>query len=68
MFNKAITKAPVNDSGIGKDLSLAVANRSAALFKLGFLKLALEDIEFAFVAGYPKDLRLHIIVKIKRCF
>jgi len=72
MFNKAITKAPVNDSGIGKDLSLAVANRSAALFKLGFLKLALEDIEFAFVAGYPKDLRyklferkIKILVELK---
>eukprot|EP00092_Neocalanus_flemingeri_P008426 GFUD01009082.1.p1 GENE.GFUD01009082.1~~GFUD01009082.1.p1 ORF type:complete len:676 (+),score=159.68 GFUD01009082.1:46-2073(+) len=57
MFNKAVTKAPVNDSGVGKDLSLAIANRSAALFKLGFFKMALVDIEFAFVSGYPKDLR-----------
>ena len=57
MFNKAIMKAPVNDSGVGKDLSLAIANRSAALLKLGFFKLALEDIEFALDSGYPKDLR-----------
>ena len=57
MFNKAITKAPVKDSGVGRDLSLAIANRSAALLKLGFFKLALEDIEFALVSGYPKHLR-----------
>ena len=57
MFNKAITKAPVNDVGKGRDLSLAIANRSAALYKLGFVNLALEDIEFAFASGYPKDLR-----------
>ena len=60
MFNKAITKAPVKDSGVGRDLSLAIANRSAALFKLGFFKLALEDIEFALVSGYPKELRYRL--------
>ena len=57
MFNKAVTKAPVNDAGKGKDLSLAIANRSAALLKLGFFSLALDDIEFAFASGYPRDLR-----------
>ena len=57
MFNKAITKAPTNESGKGKDLSLAVANRSAALYKLGYLQPALDDIEFAFESGYPKDLK-----------
>jgi len=57
MFNKAITRAPVNDAGKGRDLSLAIANRSAALYKLGFFSLALEDIEFALESGYPKDLR-----------
>ena len=57
MFNRAIVKAPVSEDGKGKDLSLAIANRSAALYKLGYFKLALEDIEFALNSGYPKDLR-----------
>jgi len=57
MFNKAIVKAPVNEVGKGKDLSLAIANRSAALYKSGYYKFALKDIEFALKSGYPKDLR-----------
>jgi len=72
MFNKAATKAPVNEAGKGKDLSLAIANRSAALYKLGFLELALEDIEFALDSGYPKDLsyklferKIKILVDLK---
>ena len=57
MFNKAIMKAPVNNKGTGKDLSLAIANRSAALFRLRNFHLALEDIEFALTSGYPTELR-----------
>ena len=62
MFNKAIVKSPVNEEGKGKDLSLAIANRSAALYKLGYHKFALKDIEFALNSGYPKDLRWHLII------
>ena len=41
-FNKAILKAPFNKDKKGKDFSLAVANRSAVLLRLGFHKAALE--------------------------
>ena len=57
MFNRAIMKAPTNLEKKGKDLSLAIANRSAALMRLGHLKLALEDVEFALSSGYPADMR-----------
>ena len=57
MFNRAIMKAPTNLEKKGKDLSLAIANRSAALMRLGHLKLALEDVEFALSSGYPVDMR-----------
>ena len=50
-------KAPITEEKKGKDLSLAIANRSAALMRLGHLKLALEDVEFALSSGYPADLR-----------
>ena len=57
MFNRAIMKAPTYEEKKGRDLSLAIANRSAALMRLGYLKLALEDVEFALQSGYPADLR-----------
>ena len=38
-------------------MSLAVANRSAALLRLGHLEAALEDVDLALASGYPKDLR-----------
>ena len=37
MFNKAIMKGPLNEEKKGRDMSLAVANRSAALLRLGYL-------------------------------
>ena len=42
VFNKAISKAPFNSEKKGKDFSLAVANRSAALMRLGYHQAALE--------------------------
>ena len=41
-FNKAIFKATFNSEKKGTDFSLAVANRSAALMRLGFHQAALE--------------------------
>lgn len=57
MFNKAIMKGPLNEEKKGRDMSLAVANRSAALLRLGYLKAAMEDVDLALRSGYPKDLR-----------
>ena len=53
--------------GQGRDLSLAFANRSAALLKLGFPKLCLEDIEEAKKAGYPSELTYKIMERRLRC-
>ena len=53
--------------GQGRDLSLAIANRSAALLKLGFPKLCLEDIEEAVKAGYPSELTYKIMDRRLRC-
>ena len=57
MFNKAIMKGPLNEEKKGRDMSLAVANRSAALLRLGYLKAAMEDVDLALRSGYPKNLR-----------
>ena len=65
-FNKAVAAAP-QKQGQGRDLSLAFANRSAALLKLGFPKLCLEDIEEAIKAGYPSELTYKIMDRRLRC-
>ena len=57
MFNKAIMKGPLNSEKRGRDFSLGLANRSAALMRLGHLEAALEDVDLALASGYPKDLR-----------
>jgi len=57
MFGEAARVAPVSEKGQGRDLSLAIANRSAALVRLGRSRLALMDIQLALDCGYPKDMR-----------
>ena len=42
------------ETGCSKDLSVALANRSAVLFSLKAYHLALDDIRLALESGYPK--------------
>ena len=65
-FSKAVAAAPQHQ-GRGRDLSLALANRSAALLKLGFPKLCLEDIKEAIMAGYPPELTYKVMDRRLRC-
>lgn len=65
-FSKAAAAAPQHQ-GRGRDLSLALANRSAALLKLGFPKLCLEDIKEAIAAGYPPELTYKVMDRRLRC-
>ena len=58
-FGQAVSAAPQVE-GRGRDLSLALANRSAALLRLGFPQLALEDVAEAVKAGYPIELRYKV--------
>ncbi|XP_023342115.1 SET and MYND domain-containing protein 4 [Eurytemora carolleeae] len=66
-FSKAIAFAYVNDKQQGRDLSLAIANRSAALYRLEKYKLALEDIDYALDAGYPQDIRYKVFERRVYC-
>jgi len=65
-FNQAVAAAPQQE-GRGRDLSLAFANRSAALLKLGHPNLALEDIAEAVKAGYPQELTYKVFERRLRC-
>lgn len=59
---KAVIAAPCDpESGQGKDLALALANRSAVLFSLKQYYLALDDIKLALESGYPKELQFKLL-------
>lgn len=55
-YTCSILNAPVDCSG--NELSLALANRSAVLFKLRKYPKCLEDIQQALSYGYPMELNL----------
>ena len=57
LFNKAIVAAPQDGEGKGRDYSLAVANRSASLLRLGYRDLCLQEVQLALAGGYPAELR-----------
>ena len=49
------------ETGKSKDLSMALANRSAVLFSLKAYPMALDDIRLALESGYPDDLKFKLI-------
>ena len=49
------------ETGKSRDLSVALANRSAVLFSLKAYPMALDDIRLAFESGYPEELRFKLI-------
>jgi len=60
MYGEAARTAPVKE-GKSKELGVALANRSAALVRLGKDQLALQDIQLALEAGYPSELRYKLM-------
>ena len=53
--------APQDHEGKGRDYSLALANRSASLLRLGHSGLCLQEVNRALAAGYPRELRYKLI-------
>ena len=56
-FSSAAMVAQFEQSGASRSFSLALANRSLALLKLGEHQLAIGDIDLAVEAGYPEENR-----------
>ena len=56
-YNSSILSAPIDESGTGREVALGLANRSALHFERGLHFQALDDIEAAFLFGYPNELR-----------
>jgi len=67
-FSSAVAFAPQNEKSQGRDLSLALANRSAALLHMDRIEDSLEDIQLALEAGYPQDLRYKLYERQIQCY
>merc|ERR1711892_1296449 len=66
-FSAAALVAPFNDIGESKSFSLALANRSCALLKLGEYNSSIADIDLAIEAGYPEENRYKLIERKAKC-
>ncbi|XP_023723064.1 SET and MYND domain-containing protein 4 isoform X3 [Cryptotermes secundus] len=64
LYTESVVHAP-RDS---EELSLALANRSAALFHLGAYQESLQDIALAFQSGYPTSLHYKLHMRRSQCF
>lgn len=61
-YTQAVISARVDETtGKSKELSVALANRSAVLVSLKAYHLALDDIKLAFEMGYPEELRFKLL-------
>ena len=63
-YNQSLAAAPLNS----KEYALAIANRSAVNWSLGFFSACLRDIDLAFQNGYPNELRLKLLERRVKCF
>ncbi|GFG35904.1 hypothetical protein Cfor_05261 [Coptotermes formosanus] len=61
------TKSVVNAPRDSEELSLALANRSAALFHLGAYQECLRDIALALQSGYPTSLHYKLYLRRSQC-
>lgn len=68
LYTNSIRFAPYCGSGQGEELCMAYANRSAVLVQTKQFKLALQDIELSFHAGYPSELAYKLHERRAKCY
>ena len=70
MYTRSVCEAPgtPGESVEDEELSLGLANRSAALFQLDKYRLALQDMILALQHGYPEELRYKLYDRMGKCF
>nr|CAD7438443.1 unnamed protein product [Timema bartmani] len=66
LYNKSVLKTPWT-SAASRDLSVSVANRSAALYHLKQYQPALDDIAFVSTLDYPLELNYKVLDRKARC-
>jgi len=68
LYTESVRFAPYSDRGVGEELCMAYANRSAVLAQGQQWNLALQDIQLSVEAGYPKDLAYKLHERRAKCF
>ena len=56
-YTAALLGAPINDEGRGREAAVGLGNRSAVFFEMAKHAECLDDIDAAFLFGYPDDLK-----------
>ncbi|KAJ1521221.1 hypothetical protein ONE63_002907 [Megalurothrips usitatus] len=64
LYNRSLAAAPLNS----KEYSLAIGNRSAVNWSLGFIDACLSDIDQALQSGYPNELKYKLIERQVKCY
>merc|ERR1719167_1630518 len=68
LYTESVRFAPYSGAGQGEELCMAYANRSAVLAQTKQFKLALQDIELSFHAGYPPELAYKLHERSAKCY
>jgi len=61
LYTQSVRFSPYQQPGLGVELALAYANRSAVLVQAKEWRLALQDIDLSFSAGYSSDLHYKLL-------
>lgn len=64
LYNRSLSAAPLQS----KEYALAIGNRSAVNWSLGFFHACLRDIDLALQNGYPNDLRTKLFERQVKCY
>ncbi|XP_071450764.1 SET and MYND domain-containing protein 4-like [Hetaerina americana] len=67
LYTKCVLLTPYGDDLGSAEIAVATANRSAALYRLGKYRRALEDIECALSLDFPKGLKHKVLDRKARC-
>lgn len=64
LYNRSLSAAPVHS----KEYALAIGNRSAVNWSLGFFDACLSDIDLALQNGYPNEQHSKLLERRVKCF
>ncbi|XP_046398326.1 SET and MYND domain-containing protein 4-like [Ischnura elegans] len=67
LYTKCVLLTPYGDDLGTAEIAVATANRSAALYRLGKYRKALEDIDCALAMDFPKGLKHKVLDRKARC-
>lgn len=68
LYTESLLVGPLDQMGQGREVAVSLGNRSALFFQQKEFWKCLDDIEAAFLFGYPLDMRYKLLDRQGRCF